>query len=336
MQVGVAYYPEGKGHATRMLGVAQALERRGAEVMFAGGGPGTQFVEAHGHDVYRATTVEFIRDYQYCSRALVAVLTRSLPRSCQRVRDLVAWLRRTEMACLVTDDMFAAVAATLTRTPFYVVDHNAMSLYDAVLEQSVTWGVNRSQEIVSERVLYPAVWPPMDSDPTRVRRIPPIALEAPNTMSVPKEGGVLLVPSHYSEGYGALARRLRLAGFRVTNVGSEDWEPVPALLPWIRAADVVVCSGYSTIMEAAVAGTPCIIWPATDEQHGVARKIERTGTRGFQVEHSMPHIVRAVASPPAPPAHDNGIDAVADTVLADRQPRPDVTTSRPPRSDECS
>jgi hypothetical protein len=315
-RVGVVYYPEGQGHATRMLGVVQALERRGADVHIAGGGPGTQFVELLGYDVYRATSVEFIRDYQYRSPALLNVLTRSLPDSWQRIHDLIAWMRRTSPEVLITDDMFAAVAATITRTPFYTVNHNAMSLYDAVLDQTITWAFNRYQQAASREFLYPAVWPPADDDPTRVRRIPPIALESPTDAEAPPdELDVLVVPSFYSEDFDRLTERLLGEGYRVRHVGSEEWSPVPALLPWIRAADVVVCSGYSTVMEAAVAGTACVVWPFTDEQEGVARKIERSGVPGFRVERSLSYAVNGIESPPSAPTQPNGTDQVAEIVL---------------------
>jgi len=329
-EVGVVYYPEGQGHATRMLGIVQALERRGADVHIAGGGPGTRFVELQGYDVYRATAVEFIRDYQYRSPALLYVLTRSFPDSCQRMHDLYRWLKRTSPDVLITDDMFAAVAATITRTPFYIVSHNAMSLYDAVLDQAITWGFNRYQQAVSREFLYPAVWPPLEDDPARVRRIPPIALElASDAGDAPGELDVLLVPSFYSEGYAEMAERLRGEGYRVRHVGGEDWVPVPALLPWVRAADVVVCSGYSTVMEAAVAGTPCVVWPFTDEQEGVARKIERSGVGGFRVERSLAHAIDGVESPPPPPPDSpNGVDRVAEVVLEeDARPRRTETST---------
>jgi hypothetical protein len=327
-RVGVVYYPEGQGHATRMLGVVQALERRGADVHIAGGGPGTKFVELHGYDVYQATAVEFIRDYQYSSAPVLNVLTGSLRGSHRRIQDLLGWVRRTDPDVLITDDMFAVAAATITRTPFYVVSHNAASLYDAVFDQAVWWGINRYQTVASTEFLYPAVWPPVKGDPSHVRRIPPIALEG-TSGAAPDESDVLIVPSAYSKGFDELAKRLRHRGHDVKHVGDDRWETVPALLPWIRAADVVVCSGYSTVMEAAVAGTPCVIWPFTDEQEGVARRIELTGVRGFSVERSLRHTIREVESPPSAPNHPNGIDRVAETVLDGETPTVQTESSAP-------
>lgn len=312
--VAVAHYPEGAGHATRMLAVAQALEDRGAETVIAGGGPGTRFIEHNGYDVFRAAPVDYIGDYQRGS--IGRVLTRSLPYSGKRVFDFVRWLRRVEPAAVVTDDMFAAMAAPLTGTPLCIVTHNAASYYDAAVEQVFTWMLNRYQLGVAESFLYPAVWPPDDGDPPGVTHVPPIALD-PGDCPSPDDVGVLVVPSVYSANFDVLAETLRTEGHDVTLVGDDCWEAVPALMPWIRAADVVVCSGYSTVMEAAVGGTPCVVYPFTDEQHGVTRVIERRGVRGFQVEHSIAHVARAVRHPPREPEHDNGVDVVAKHVLAE-------------------
>ena len=42
LHVAVAHYPEGAGHATRMMAVARSLEERGATVSMAGGGYGSR------------------------------------------------------------------------------------------------------------------------------------------------------------------------------------------------------------------------------------------------------------------------------------------------------
>lgn len=351
--VAVAYYPEGAGHATRMLAVAKALEERGVGVALGGGGPGAKYVEHNGYEEFSPTSVDFVSDYQghatatedrasvpddatatadgWTSRvdgelgrfggrrvgvaeetgSLARVLTRSLPDSAKRVRDYVGWLRSTKPDAIVTDDMFAAMAAPLANTPLYVLTHNASSYYDAVIEQTFTWLLNRYQLGAAGAFLYPAVWPPDPGDPPGVTRVPPVALEPAEDESPPEDVGVLLVPSTYSTGFDELAGALRAEGRSVTLVGDAEWSCVSAMLPYVRGADVVVCSGYSTVMEAAVGGTPCVVWPFTDEQHGFTRVIERTGVAGFQVEHSIPHVLRAVRHPPEAPRYENGAAHVA-------------------------
>lgn len=379
--VAVAYYPEGAGHATRMLAVARALEARGIGVALAGGGPGAKYVEHNGYEQFSPTAVDFVTDYQghappaegnrgpgsdrpgeerptvdgrsvesdgggkratatadgWTARvagepgrfggrrvgvaeetgSLARVLTRSLPHSAKRVRDYVGWLRDLCPDALVTDDMFAAMAAPIARTPLFVLTHNASSYYDAVIEQAFTWLLNRYQLGAAGAFLYPAIWPPDPGDPPGVTYVPPVALEPTGPVEsggLPDDVGVLLVPSTYSAGFDDLADALRAEGRSVTLVGDPEWNCVSAMLPYVRAADVVVCSGYSTVMEAAVGGTPCIVWPFTDEQHGFTRVIERTGVPGFQVEHSIPHVLRAVRQPPEAPRYENGAAHVADFV----------------------
>ncbi|WP_440005845.1 glycosyltransferase [Halomicrococcus sp. SG-WS-1] len=311
--VAVAHYPEGAGHATRMLAVAQALEGPATDVVLAGGGPGSRFIEYNGYDVYRPATVDFIGDYQ--GGSLLDVVFKSVPCSGKRVYDLARWLRRVDPDALVTDDMFAAMAAQTTGTPLYVLTHNAASYYDAAVEQVFTWLLNRYQLSVAEGFLYPTVWEPDVGDPPGVVYLPPVALDPPDASTPPDDLDVLVVPSTYSTNFDTLAETLRAEGNRVTLVGDSDWTCVPSMVPWIRAADVVVCSGYSTVMEAGVAGTPCIIYPFTDEQHGVSRVIERNGLTGFQVEHSIPHVARAVRHPPASPEYENGAEPAAEYVL---------------------
>jgi len=359
--VAVAYYPEGAGHATRMLAVAKALEARGVGVSLAGGGPGAKYVEHNGYEQFSPTAVDFVSDYQghgapasdgersagddgstdatatadgwtapvegdmgrFGGRrvgiaeetgSLARVFARSLPCSAKRVRDYVRWLRDLGPEAVVTDDMFAAMAAPVTNTPLYVLTHNTASYYDAVIEQAFTWLLNRYQLAGAGAFLYPAIWPPDPGDPPGVTRVPPVALEASGAEPPPEDVGVLLVPSTYSTGFEELAGVLRAEGRSVTLVGDGEWSCVSALLPYIRAADVVVCSGYSTVMEAAVGGTPCVVWPFTDEQHGFTRVIERTGLHGFKVEHSIPHVLRAVRQPPETPRYENGADRVAEFV----------------------
>jgi hypothetical protein len=312
-RIAVGYYPEGAGHATRMTAVANELRERGASVALAGGGPGTAFARMHGYDPYEPTVVDYIGDYQD-GGSLRDVLGNSVPDSARRVVDYARWLRRVDPEGLVTDDMFAGIAAGATGTPLYFLTHNAATLYEGTVERVFTRLWNRFQCAASQVFLFPAVWPPLADGPGCVVRIPPVALEG-DPDAGPADPGVVVVPSHYSAGETRLADRVAAAGHDVTRVGGPDWEPVPAMLPVLRRAEAVVCAGYSTIMEAAVAGTPCVVYPHTDEQRGVGRVLERNAIQGFHVVDSPRSVVDALSDPTAPVPVDNGAGVAARAVL---------------------
>jgi UDP:flavonoid glycosyltransferase YjiC (YdhE family) len=316
-RIAVAHYPEGAGHATRMAAVANELRDRGASVEFAGGGPGTDFARMHGYDPCQPTVVDYIGDYQD-GGSLLDVLRNSVPDTVRRIRDFVGWIRRVDPDAVVTDDMFAGIAAGVTGTPLFVTTHNAAALYEGSVERFFTRLWTRYQCAASRVFLLPAVWPPLADGPGCVVRIPPIALEAGDETareeSGPADPGVVVVPSHYSGGDADLADRIA-EDHDVTRVGGDDWEPVPAMVPVLRRAEAVVCAGYSTIMEAAVAGTPCVVYPHTDEQRGVGRVLSRNAVEGFHVVDSPDSVVSILDDPAPPEPRDNGAPVAARAIL---------------------
>jgi len=311
MDIAVAHYPEGAGHATRMLAVARELESRGASVSLAGGGPGKRFIERLGYEEYVPERVDFVDDFQGQGGSLWTVCTRSIPASARRARDYVRWLRRVDPDALVTDDMFAAMAAPVAGVPLFVATHNAPSLYREFAERAGAAALTLLQTALARAFYFPAVWPPGDADPRGVERVPPIALDCPATAV---EADVVLVPSTYSAALDRAADRLDEQGYDVARVGGPDWPGVDSMLPTLRAADCVVCAGYSTVMEAAVAGTPCVVYPHTSEQRGVARLL--ADAPGFTLAWSVEEISEAVADPPAAMERENGAPVVAERVLA--------------------
>lgn len=308
MKIAVAHYPEGAGHATRMLAVGRELEAAGHDIVIGGGGPGARFVELNGYDEFRPATVDYVDSYQ--NRSLRAA-TANVPRSVERVQDYRAWLRHEDPDIMVTDDMFASLAAAMTGTPYYKVDHNAGFLYEDRLERAGADWWNRFFLQTAEKFLYPAVWESAAYIPRGAERVPPLALEGNGAAD--DDIDVLMVPTAHSDDYTRLTQELRDRGRDVTVVGGADWEDVESLQPFIEAASLVVCSGYSTVMEAAVAGTPCLIAPRTSEQRGVARIIAEEGVDGFRTVDDADDL--DVDGTPTP--MDNGCRTVAETIMAD-------------------
>lgn len=323
--IAVIHYPEGAGHATRMLAIADALEDSGADVSFGGGGAGTEFVALNGYEAVEPTTVDFIDTYQ--DGSIWQSIRHSVPASFGRIADCHAWLASMDPGAVVTDDMFAAMAATRCDIPLYVLKHDMPGLYRDPIERTGAQFHTLFQLSAAKEFFYPVVWPGSTADPARATRVPPVALDG--DAAVDDTADVVVVPSHYSS-LDRVAGHLRRQGYDVLNVADEDWEAVPSLLPYIRGADCVVCSGYSTIMDAAVAGTPCVVHPATDEQDAVAEWLERFDVRGFKVAPEPIDVLDAVAAPPDPPDFQNGADVIARRVLADvRDPDPYATPASP-------
>lgn len=312
-EIAVAYYPEGAGHATRMLSVAEALRADGADVYLAGGGDGARFTELHGYEQFEPTDVDFIETYQHGS--VLSTLTESFPKAVRRTADFLSWFRAESFDAVVTDDMFAVKAAAAAGLPLYVIKHDVPGMYDDPLQRAGAAFHVGLQRRVARRFFYPSVWPPSRMADSRVTHIPPIALsDGGRSLRI---ASAVLVPSHYSSGFDEIAERLEAVGVDTVVVGDDEWDAVPVLLPYLRGADTVICSGYSTVMEAAVAGTPCVVRPETDEQEGVCRWLERTGAEGFEVVRNLDTLIETAVDPPAEPSFENGAPLVAERVLAD-------------------
>lgn len=306
-KIAIAHYCEGAGHATRMLAVAEGIAAAGYETVIAGGGPGKKFVEQNGREEYDPREVDFIGGYQ--GGNLLVVLKQCMPNVTERIREYVSWFRTEDPRLLVADDITAAVAAAITGTPYYYVTHDPADFYTSTVERAGAWARNRFALRTAEAFLLPKVWRGSPTIPGTVE-IPPIA---PESGGVDPSVDVLVVPSAFSVDPDRLSDALERRGRDVTLVGGDDWEVVESLQPYIAAADLVICSGYSTVMEAAVAGTPCILLPETSEQRGVARAIR--SVRGFYTAGSVADVEGILDRIEAPDPRENGTSSVVRTVL---------------------
>jgi hypothetical protein len=253
-QVAVAYYPEGTGHATRMLAIADEPAARGAHVSLAGGGAGQRFVELNGYDTFQPTAVDYTDTYQ--DESIRDVFTRSLLATAARLSEYVRWLREESPGVLVIDDMFAAMAARRVGGPQCVLKHDLPGLYDDRIERASAGFHTRFQLAATRSFFRLTAWPATGGEPDGVTRVPPVALEGDadgRTAATARDPDVVVFPSAYSD-LSRVATHLDRQGFDTLDVGSDAWDPVPSLLPYLRAADPVVCSGYSAVMDAAVAG----------------------------------------------------------------------------------
>jgi hypothetical protein len=307
-KVAVAHYCEGAGHATRMLAVVEELEAAGYDVVIAGGGPGTKFVEANGYTEFEPLDLDFVGDYQ--GGGLLDVLRNSGPAVYERVKQYRGWFDDEAPALLVTDDISAAIAASLHGQRYVYVSHDPAAFYSTAVERAGAWVRNRIAGRGAEQFLHPKVWAGDPSIPG-AEDVPPMAPvgDAPDA-----DVDVLVVPSEFSVDPDRLADALEASGRDVTLVGGDDWELQESLQPFIAGADLVICSGYSTVMEAAVAGTPCIVLPATSEQRGVVDAL--ADTPGFYAADSIAGVEALLDNVEAPEPRENGAKRVAEVAAS--------------------
>ncbi|MCD2203595.1 hypothetical protein [Halobacterium sp. KA-6] len=303
-KVAVAHYCEGAGHATRMLAVVEELEAAGYETVIAGGGPGTKFVEANGYTEFEPTVVDFVDDLQ--DGSLLDVARNSVPALYERIQQYRAWFDDETPALLVTDDIAAAIAASLHGQRYVYISHDPSAFYTSAVERVGAWVRNRIAGRGAEQFLLPKVWA---DEPTigGADDVPPMA---PAGDAPDEDVDVLVVPSEFSVDPDRLADALEAQGRDVTLVGGDDWELQESLQPFIAGANLVICSGYSTVMEAAVAGTPCIVLPATSEQRGVVDAL--ADTPGFYAADSIAGVEALLDTVEAPQPRENGAKRVAE------------------------
>jgi UDP:flavonoid glycosyltransferase YjiC (YdhE family) len=304
--VGVIYNCEGSGHAMRMLSIAQRLEGREVDCKLAGGGPSQEFLEANNVSSYTPETTDM--------RSLVdGRLTQNsistLKDPLDRVKHLMSWIEENDFDCIISDDPCGLLAARAKKIDFYVVSHVSKDIPVSRIESIATFLLNAAFIKEAEEFFYPSLWQCPDSD--RLTKVGPLAPEYKGEAE--GEFEILVVPSAISDNTETICKTLQEDGYTVKKVGGEDWSPKPSLRPYIRKASTVVCSGYSTVMEASVERTPCILNPVTSEQKGVSKKLE--GIRGFR-EHSG-SLSREISELQTPREYRNGAIDIADAVIRD-------------------
>ncbi len=311
--VALAHSPEGAGNATRMLAVAAELDTAGIDVVLAGGGPGTDFLRTNGYSAFEPATVEFTGPRR--NGSVLRTLAGAAAPAAARLRDFYTWLGDHDPVVLVTDDPFAVAAARARGVPFFRLDHSSVDCYDALAERTAFRLFNGYSLRVGEGFFHTRLWdaslPPRAE---RLRPVDPIAFQPDDAPPV-DPFDVLVVPGTFSTGFSHVVDRLRADGHDVVLVGGPEWETVPAMTPYAGAANVVLCTGFSSIAEAVVAGTPVVVRPSIDCQRGIADGIDRYGVRGVVTAESTADVVSHVADPPPTPEFDNGAGQVAADLL---------------------
>jgi len=81
----------------------------------------------------------------------------------------------------------------------------------------------------------------------------------------------------------------------------------------------VVCTGFSSIADTVVSGTPCVVYPFFSIQNRVAEEIDKRNLQGLERADSQSEVVDAVEefvrNKNKTPEYENGAKKVAERVI---------------------
>lgn len=311
-KVAIVYWCDGAGHAARSIPVAQELESRGVEVTVAGGGQGKPFVEMNGYEHPDLTTVAVKGNTPLSF--LKHTLFDLVPSSTRRFVEVNRWLKEEDPDLLVTDDVFAGLAAAAQGIEFYRTDHLTPGMLD------FRWDIplriyDKISLLFCEKIIVTTLWKEEDT-PEGFELVGPLAQEGDEKV---EEYDVLLNPGTHGENFEEIRRSLEERGLEVKMVGSDDWEIKPSMTPHTEAASCVVCTGYSSIADTVVGGTPCVVHPFLPFQRSLAEKAEQKGTKGVVKADSVDRVVEAAErccnGGIEAPEYENGAKEFVDILL---------------------
>jgi UDP:flavonoid glycosyltransferase YjiC (YdhE family) len=306
VDVGIIHYCEGGGHAMRMLAIAEELEKEGVSTEIIGGGPGEKFVKLNREVKFSPKEVDVYQEFT--ESGVISALSK-IPRNVfKRLSDLRKWIREEDPEIVLADGPVGYIAAFLEGKKLYAFQHLNWRVPDSNLEKIVTYLSSRLIHLKAQKIFFPVIGD--KKTPSWAEKIGPVA---PDWGGRKEDLDVLVVPTKISEDAGFEGFAEELSDYKVKVVGSDNWETEPSLQPYIRGADVVISGGHTTLMEASVAGTSCIMVPYSSEQKGIANLLDKT--KGFRKYSG--DIVKDVESVEEPKPRQNGAEEAAVQIKED-------------------
>lgn len=316
----IIHWCEGSGHATRSIPVAERLQKEGRDVKILGGGDGRKFVKLNGFEVpedEELTEVEFVprirdQDKNFLLKT-ASILTKVVPSSLKRFREIWGWLKKEDPEQILTDDPLAVLAASLQRREFYRLDHLRPEIFDGV--GRIVYGMYLKLSLLQgEKIFFTSLLDHEDTE--EVVYVDPLAQDGTGKV----EGyDVLLIPGSYGKEFSEIRELLEEEGLEVKMVGDEDWEFVESMAPYAEAAECVICTGYSSIADSVVAGTPCVVYPFLYFQRLIADDIAEQNLKGLKAVKSVEEAVEEaeifVEKAGQNPEYKNGADKVVSNLL---------------------
>lgn len=312
-KIALVYWPDTTGHAARSVPLAKEIDRRGHDLILAGGGFGETFFEMNGFELKDTTDFEIFPESDSTFRLVTHTLTDTVPRMARRFSEFFSWFREEEPDTVVTDDMMCLLAASVLRIDYYRIENWQPSMFSFPISFLYTV-YDKFTLLTGGEIVLTSLWPEEDA-PKGYHRVGPLAQEGEGEV---EEYDVLLMPGSFGEEFGEIREDLEQEGYDTEMVGADDWETKAVMTPHTEAASCVLCTGFSSIADATVGGTHCIVYPHLFLQRGLTRGIEERDLKGLEVvrssDEARERIQNCLENKCETPEYENGVKEFVDIV----------------------
>ncbi len=287
------YVAGGAGHVGRSLAIANYLRdmEPDSRIVFAGAKIGEKLVREYGFEYIELETPDY---FQYGSPKMDAwdifrIYWKNLRKYLRTFDRISPNVAICDMEPLFTFMLrfrgFTTVVVTHEMMPLWVEDIPPMA--KSIRDRMRYYMYRSAHKIIYSNIMgIEGEIPERLMDRTLV--VGPLAYEKYESHSLEGRKKILVVPSNTGEYTDEFIQALKDGDHMVyirsgANSGHETQEnirflpPVKNLMSYICASDMVLCSGYSTIMEAVACGKPVVIYPKTEEQKIVGKLCQKNG-----------------------------------------------------------
>jgi len=281
----------GAGHATRSASIAYEIKRldKSVEILFICSGIGAKFIKLANfrceeiEDAISDMTIHSFRGDSYGYLKFI----KKYPRSFNSVKKII---NNFKPDIVVSDQEFASLLISkIKRIRNFLITHEIPPFELDCLGRFSNWFRIRGFHFalnISDKIIIPDIVgieiPEKIKDKTN--RVGFLA-KIPEGERESKENRVLISLSFTSQ------NKIMSIFKEIESLPVEVWsrikfppadgfrylEPAPFLTEYMKDCGVVICSGYSTVMEAVGMRVPCLIIPETREQQIFAKKAEKNG-----------------------------------------------------------
>jgi uncharacterized protein (TIGR00661 family) len=281
------YVSGGAGHVGRSLTIANYLRdiEPDSEIVFAGGKVGKGMVEENGFRFIELETPEYFEDNRPTSNVLrlARIYLRNIKNYKKVIRDV-----NPDIVVVDTEPVFVFISKSLGfRTVF--INHEIIPLWVndiGPISRRIRDCIIKKTNRKSDAIVFPNIMgiEPDDGIKDKCKVVGPLGYTKFEKVRLEGKNKVLIVPSATGSIPSELLRSIQDMGYDVyvrgkgKNTGNIRYlEKTKNLMSYMDACDVVICSGYSTIMEAVSLGKPVVIYPKTEEQRIVGKLCEKSG-----------------------------------------------------------